>query len=278
MVEEAPAAIEALEEEIRLAMVERDPNDDKNVIVEIRAGPAATRPRSSPATCTACTPATPNGGVQGRADVAVESARGRRLQGGRLRDQGRWGLLEDEVRGRHASGAAGPGDRVTGPHPHLDRDGGRTAGGRGSRDRDQAEGTARSTSTAPAAPAASRSTRPTRRCGSRTCRAASWSDAGPEVAAAEPRAAMRVLRARLTSANWRAAGRARRRAPRADRQRRALREDPHLQLPAGPRYRPPDRADRRTISKACSAADCEEFTDALAAEEKRQRLETAAVG
>ena len=30
--------IERLEEEIRLAMVERDPNDDKNVIVEIRAG------------------------------------------------------------------------------------------------------------------------------------------------------------------------------------------------------------------------------------------------
>jgi len=30
--------IEALEEEIRLAMVERDPNDDKNVIIEIRPG------------------------------------------------------------------------------------------------------------------------------------------------------------------------------------------------------------------------------------------------
>ena len=38
LVEEAPAEIEALEEEIRLAMVERDPNDEKNVIVEIRAG------------------------------------------------------------------------------------------------------------------------------------------------------------------------------------------------------------------------------------------------
>jgi peptide chain release factor 1 len=38
VVEEAPARIEQLEEEIRLAMVERDPNDDKNVIVEIRAG------------------------------------------------------------------------------------------------------------------------------------------------------------------------------------------------------------------------------------------------
>src|SRR6201746_1747934 len=38
VVDEAPARIEQLEEEIRLAMVERDPNDDKNVIVEIRAG------------------------------------------------------------------------------------------------------------------------------------------------------------------------------------------------------------------------------------------------
>jgi peptide chain release factor 1 len=38
LVEEAPARIAELEEEIRLAMVERDPNDAKNVIVEIRAG------------------------------------------------------------------------------------------------------------------------------------------------------------------------------------------------------------------------------------------------
>ena len=38
MVDEAPARLEELEEEIRLAMVERDPNDAKNVLVEIRAG------------------------------------------------------------------------------------------------------------------------------------------------------------------------------------------------------------------------------------------------
>src|SRR5882757_3978995 len=38
VVDEAPARIEALEEAIRLAMVESDPNDEKNVIVEIRAG------------------------------------------------------------------------------------------------------------------------------------------------------------------------------------------------------------------------------------------------
>src|SRR4051794_22304498 len=35
---DARARIERLEEEIRLAMVERDPNDDKDVIVEIRGG------------------------------------------------------------------------------------------------------------------------------------------------------------------------------------------------------------------------------------------------
>jgi peptide chain release factor 1 len=38
MADAAHARIEALDEEIRLAMVERDPNDDKNVIVEIRPG------------------------------------------------------------------------------------------------------------------------------------------------------------------------------------------------------------------------------------------------
>ena len=38
MLGETRAEIERLEEEIRLAMVERDPNDDKNVIVEIRGG------------------------------------------------------------------------------------------------------------------------------------------------------------------------------------------------------------------------------------------------
>ena len=38
VVDDAPARLAELEEEIRLAMVERDPNDAKNVIVEIRAG------------------------------------------------------------------------------------------------------------------------------------------------------------------------------------------------------------------------------------------------
>jgi peptide chain release factor 1 len=38
VVEDAPGRLAELEEEIRLAMVERDPNDAKNVLVEIRGG------------------------------------------------------------------------------------------------------------------------------------------------------------------------------------------------------------------------------------------------
>ena len=38
VVEDAPGRLSELEEEIRLAMVERDPNDAKNVLVEIRGG------------------------------------------------------------------------------------------------------------------------------------------------------------------------------------------------------------------------------------------------
>ena len=38
VVAEAPERLRVLEDEIRLAMVERDPNDAKNVIIEIRAG------------------------------------------------------------------------------------------------------------------------------------------------------------------------------------------------------------------------------------------------
>src|SRR3954464_16082593 len=38
MLRSSEARLEELEEEIRLAIVEPDPNDDKNVIVEVRAG------------------------------------------------------------------------------------------------------------------------------------------------------------------------------------------------------------------------------------------------
>jgi peptide chain release factor 1 len=53
------ARLAELEEEIRLAMVEPDPNDDKDVIVEIRPGAGGEGPACSRPTSTACSTATP---------------------------------------------------------------------------------------------------------------------------------------------------------------------------------------------------------------------------
>ena len=70
-------------------------------------------------------------------------------------------------------------------------------------------------------------------------------DAGREVAAAEPREGdARAARAPLRAGARGAAGRDRRRAPLPGRHRRALGEDPHLQLSPGPGHRPPDQAHR----------------------------------
>ena len=68
-------------------------------------------------------------------------------------------------------------------------------------------------------------------------------DAGREVAAAEPRQGhARAARAPARARAGRAAGRAGGRPQGAGGHRRALGEDPHLQLPPGPRDRPPREA------------------------------------
>ena len=91
--------------------------------------------------------------------------------------------------------------------------------------------------------------------------------------------AMRVLRARLYERRARrAAGRAGRRPPGAGRHRRARREDPHLQLPAAARHRPPHQAHRRTTSTQVLAGELDEFTAALQAAEKRRAARGQAVG
>ncbi len=51
---------EELTDKLRLLLVPRDPSDDKDVILEIKAGAGGASPRSSPATCSACTSGTPS--------------------------------------------------------------------------------------------------------------------------------------------------------------------------------------------------------------------------
>ena len=74
VVADAPSRLEALAEEIRLAMVERDPNDDKNVIVEIRAGTGGDEAALFAGDLFKhATPATRSAAVEGRDAVSTPS-------------------------------------------------------------------------------------------------------------------------------------------------------------------------------------------------------------
>ena len=148
MAPELETRVARLEEELKLALVERDPADEKDVIVEVRQGVGGDEAalwagdvyrmltryaeRRGFKTETLSTSESEGGGVQGDG----------------LRGQGRGRLLDLQVRGRDAPRPARARDRVAGADPHVDRDRRRHARGRGGRDRDPRERPARSTSTA----------------------------------------------------------------------------------------------------------------------------------
>ena len=63
MAGELESEVARLEEELRLALVERDPADDKDVIVEVGRVSAASRRRSGRARSRGCSSATRSGGA-----------------------------------------------------------------------------------------------------------------------------------------------------------------------------------------------------------------------
>ena len=99
--------------------------------------PAATRPRCSPATCSACTSATPR--AQGWKAEIISASEG--AMGGfkeivaEIRGRGAFAKLKFES-GVHRVQRV-PDTEASGPHPHLGGDGRGAAGGRGRRHRDQ---------------------------------------------------------------------------------------------------------------------------------------------
>ena len=254
-------------------MVERDPNDDKNVIVEIRpgaggdeAGAVGRRPVPD------ADPLRRAPRLQGRAAVD----RRRRLH---VRGQGRRRLLGVQVRGRDPPGAARARDRVAGPDPHLDRDrrGAARGRGRGGRDRSRRPPDRRLPQLR--GRAASRSTRPIRRSGSRTSRPGSSSRCRTRSPSCRTASARCGCCARgCTSGRWPSSR-------------------PRSPPPAWPRWEPASAPEKiRTYNygeqrvkdhrinllvhnlDAILMGELDELTGALQDDEKRRRLEEKAVG
>ena len=131
MLERAEARLAELEEEIRLAMVEPDPNDDKNVIVEVRGGAGGEEAGLFAGDLyRMLSRYAERRGFKHRGAVG----RRRRLH---VRGQGPGRVQRVQARGRHPPRAARARDRVAGPHPHLHRHGGGAARGRGGGGRDR---------------------------------------------------------------------------------------------------------------------------------------------
>ena len=165
----ARARIEELEEEIRLAMVERDPNDEKNVIVEIQGGAGGDEAGLWAGDLyRMLTQYAERLGFQTEPMDVGEGKYTFAIKGRRAPTRSSSSRAAPTAcsasRRPSPRGASTPPPRPSRCCPRPRRSTWRST-----------PTTSRSTSTAPRAPAGSRSTRPTRPCGSRTSRRGSSS-------------------------------------------------------------------------------------------------------
>ena len=260
-----------------MALVERDPNDAKDVIVETRQGVGGDEAALWAGDVHAHADAVRRApGLRGRA-ARIEPQRGGRLQGGDLRREGRRRVLGVQMGRRHASRAARPRHGVPGAHPHLhcDRRGHAGGGGRGGRDRPERPEDRRLPLDRPGG--SERQHDRLGRAGDARADRPRRGDAGREVPAPEqaegassaPRAA---VRARAAQAGGRAVSQARRAQIGSG---RALGEDPHVQLPREPCDRPSDQADRAPARSRSRTATWTSSPRRWSRRSRRRALEAA---
>ena len=116
--ESGEARVAELEERVRELLIPKDPNDGRNVIVEIRGAKGATKRTSGPAICTGCTSVlrrdTP---LEETATLGSTVGHGR-IPRSHVRGQGQGCVVAAQARSRPAPGAAGAGDREPGARAH----------------------------------------------------------------------------------------------------------------------------------------------------------------
>ena len=127
MADDLRAEAERLESDLKLALVERDPNDAKDVLVEIRQGVGGDEAAIWAGDLhRMLTRYAERWGF--KTETLGSSPRDGGLQGLDVRGEGRRRLLRLQVGGRDAQSAARSRHRVTGPDPHVDGDDCRDAG------------------------------------------------------------------------------------------------------------------------------------------------------
>ena len=249
MLAAARARIEELEEEIRLAMVERDPNDDKNVIVEIQGG--AGGEEAGLWAGDVYRMLTRYAERLGFQTEPLEVGEGKYTFA--IKGDGAYSVFKFEG-GTHrvqrvpATESQG---RIHTSHRH--RRGAARGRGRRRPDRPERPADRRLPLVGPRRPVGQHD----RLGGAHDAQADRRRrlDAGREEPAAEPReGAARAARAALRARARRAAGRARRRPPLAGRHRRPRGEDPHLQLSASGASPTTASSSPSTTSTRCSRA------------------------
>ena len=141
---ELAARAGALEDQLRELLVPRDPDDGKDVILEVKAGEGGEESALFAGDLLRMYLRYAERRGWKTEILDADRVRPRRLQGRHRRGQAPAGptgrrLGAAEVRGRRAPGPAGAGHRVAGPDPHLRRRRARAARGRGRRRPDRPE-------------------------------------------------------------------------------------------------------------------------------------------